>query len=75
MLREKITDITHRYYEEQVNQGYIFVTNAIPENVTRLVNNYESQGLECFVGDVAFDFLGMRLEWCKTILVRKKRVD
>ena len=62
-------------YAEQYKQGYSFYTNCLATKVKEIVKDYETKGLEVFVGEKAFcctKDLHQDSEW-RAILVRKKQ--
>ncbi len=68
---EKISKATHKQYPDMVSQGYEWRTNCPNEELSERLKKIEAEGLEAFVGDVAFGPDGI-LKDRKAILVRKK---
>ena len=59
-------------YFKQISEGYQFKTNTDQEEVRDIKEKYEAQGLEVFVGDVAFDVNGKPYNGGKAIFTRNK---
>lgn len=68
---DDITKKTHAFYSSEIKEGYVWKTNCSEEEIKQRVSAYQSEGLEVFVGSVAFNANGEIVNENSAILTRK----